>query len=162
MGEGSLVARSVRLSAEEAWEVLGAAHIGVLTSLRGDGMPISLPVWFVALDRRIYVSGPARTKKFARIRRDRRVSFLVETGTRWAELTGVHLTGTAALMTDPAVLERVASALDDKYAAFRTPRLAMPEATRAHYVTETATIEITPDERVLSWDNSRLVGEKSG
>ena len=44
------------------------AHTGVLTSLRRDGAPVSLPVWFVALDRRIYVSGPARTKKFARIR----------------------------------------------------------------------------------------------
>ncbi len=59
------------------------------------GAPISLPVWFVALDRRIYVAGPAHTKKFARIRNDPRVAFVVESGTHWAELVGVHLTGRA-------------------------------------------------------------------
>lgn len=150
------MARSVRLTADEAWEVLAHAHTGVLTSLRSDGVPVALPVWFVALDRRIYVAGPAHTKKFSRIRRDPRVSFLVESGTRWAELVGVHLTGRAAVVEDEALLERVGAALSEKYARYRTPREEMPEATRARYEIERATIEIEPDDRVLSWDNARL------
>jgi PPOX class probable F420-dependent enzyme len=150
------VARSVRLSTDEAWQVIGHAHTAVLTSLRGDGMPIALPVWFVALDRRVYVAGAAHTKKFSRIRRDPRVSFLVEAGTQWAELVGVHLTGTAAVVTDADVIERVKQAFDEKYARFRIPREAMPLATRAHYETAMTTIEIRPDERILSWDNARL------
>jgi hypothetical protein len=32
----------------------------------------------------------------------------------------------------------------------------MAAATRAHYGGTLATIEITPDERVLTWDNARL------
>lgn len=155
------MATSVRLSADEAWQVIGRAHAGVLTSLRRDGVPIALPVWFVALDRRIYVSGPAHTKKFARIRRDPRVSFLVEAGTRWADLVGVHVTGTAEVVADAPLLARVAAALDAKYAGFRTPRAEMPGATRAQYETATATIEIRPDERVLSWDNARLFGDEA-
>ena len=91
------MARSVRMNGDEAWAVLENAHTGVLTSLRADGWPISLPVWFVALDRRIYVAGPAHTKKFARIRNDPRVSFVVESGTQWAELVGVQLTGRAGV-----------------------------------------------------------------
>ncbi len=150
------MARSVRLSPDEAWAVLEAAHTGILTSLRRDGMPITLPVWFVVLDRRVYVSGPGRTKKVARIGRDPRVSFLVESGERWAALRGVHLTGRARIVTEPDLLARVAEALDGKYAAFRTSRREMPEATRAHYEVAPATIEIEPDERVLSWDNARL------
>ena len=35
-------------------------------------------------------------------------------------------------------------------------RADMPEATRAHYAVETAIIEIVPDARILSWNNSRL------
>ncbi len=58
------MARSVRMNNDEAWAVLESAHTGVLTSLRADGWPISLPVWFGALDRRIYVAGQAHTKKF--------------------------------------------------------------------------------------------------
>ena len=32
----------------------------------------------------------------------------------------------------------------------------MPDATRAHYETAVTTIEIVPDDRILSWDNARL------
>ena len=103
------MARGIRLSADEAWQTLEHAHTGILTTLRGDGVPISLPVWFVVLDRKIYVSGPTHTKKFARVRRDPRVSFLVESGRRWVDLVGVHLTGTARIVDDPKLLERVAA-----------------------------------------------------
>jgi hypothetical protein len=138
------------------WAELAAAHTGIFTTLRADGVPITLPVWFVALDGRIFVGGPAHTKKIARVRHDARCSFLVESGLRWAELRAVHLTGTARLVTDPALVARVDAALDAKYSAFRTPIDEMPDATRGYYDTGTATIEITPDDRVLSWDNQRL------
>jgi PPOX class probable F420-dependent enzyme len=150
------VARGIRLSADEAWDTLERAHTGILTTLRRDGAPISLPVWFVVLDRMIYVSGPAHTKKFARVRRDPRVSFLVESGERWVDLIGVHLTGTAAIVDDARLLERVVEALDNKYDRFRMPRDQMPDATRAHYETAVATLAITPDDRILSWENARL------
>ena len=148
--------RSVRMTSAEAWDVLEHAHTGVLTSLRADGSPISLPVWFVVVDRRIYVAGPAHTKKFARMRNDPRVAFVVESGTRWAELVGVHVTGCARLLEAGEQLDRVMTALDAKYARFRTPRPEMPSSTRAHYEILTETIEIVPDERILSWDNARL------
>ena len=147
---------SVRLSADEAWAVVAASHTGIFTSLRRDGVPIALPLWFVALDRRIYVSGPATAKRVARVRRDPRVAFLVESGAHWAELRAVHLTGRARVVTEPELIARVADALDAKYGAFRTRRSAMPPATRAHYEVELATIELTPDARILSWDNARL------
>ena len=150
------MARSIRLDVDDAWAALARAHTGILTTLRGDGAPIALPVWFVVLDRRVYVSGPARTKKFARIARDPRVSFLVESGERWVDLLGVHLTGTARVVDDPALASRVAAALDAKYHTFRTPRDSMPEPTRAHYETVTTTIEIVPDDRILSWENARM------
>ena len=147
---------SVRPSLDEAWVVLEASHTGMFTSLRRDGTPITLPIWFVALDRRIYVSGPSTAKRVARVRRDPRVSFLVESGKRWAKLRAVHLTGRARVVTEPDLLARVTAALDAKYAPFRTQRTAMPGATRAHYEVALATIEITPDEHILSWDNARL------
>ena len=153
------MARSIRLSSAEAWQVIEGSHTGILTTLRRDGMPISLPVWFAALDRRVYVSGPARTKKFARLRHDDRVAFLVETGTAWAKLVGVHLTGTAREVHDPALLARVHDALDAKYSAFRSDRAVMPARTAEYYETPTITIEIEPHERILTWDNARLFAE---
>lgn len=148
--------KSLRLSREEAWKVIADAHTGIFTSVKRDGTPVALPVWFAAFDQRIYVGGPSHRKKFARVRHNPRVSFLVESGTYWKELLGVHVTGEARVVTDPDVLERVSAALSAKYDAFRSPRPTMPDNTRAAYETEHTTIEIVPDDRILSWDNSRI------
>ena len=147
---------SLRLSPEEAWAFLEKGHTGILTSLRRDGWPISLPVWYAVLDRRIYVSGPARTKKFGRMKRDPRVGFLVETGLRWKELSAVHVTGRARIVSDPALIERVQKAMDAKYAAFRTDRTKMPSATAQHYQQGSTTVCIEPEGKLLTWDNARL------
>ena len=131
---------SIRLSADETWEVLTAAHTGIFTTLRRDGMPIALPVWFVAIDRTICLAAPSRTKKLARLRHDPRASFLVESGERWVELQAVHLTGTVRLLDpaiDRALIERIDDGLDVKYGAFRGPQAAMPEKTQEYYAART-------------------------
>lgn len=146
---------SVRLSEAEAWDVLATSHTGIFTTLRRDGMPIALPVWFVALDRTVCLAAPSRTKKVARLRNDPRASFLVESGERWAELQAVHLTGTVEVIDDDAEKARIDAALEEKYAPFRTERTAMPEATQAHYAGRTF-FRLVPDARIVSWDNRRL------
>ena len=45
----------IRLTPEEAWDFIEQAHTGIFGTLRSDGMPIMLPIWFVVIDRKIYV-----------------------------------------------------------------------------------------------------------
>ena len=127
-----------------------------VVTLRRDGLPIALPMWFVALERRIFVRTLLGSKKVARIERDPRVAFLVEEGERWAELRAVHFTGRASRVADRDLAARVEAAMERKYAAFRTARAAMPDATREHYERPYVHLAIDVDERFLSWDNRRL------
>lgn len=145
----------VSLSDDEVWAYLEAAHTGILTTLRADGVPIALPVWFVALDRLVFVGTPPRSKKVARIRHDRRASFLVEDGEHWADLRAVHLTGVVDVVDDEALERRVGDALDAKYERFRTPDSSLPAAARERYRSRTV-LRFTPDARVLSWHNRKL------
>jgi PPOX class probable F420-dependent enzyme len=151
----------VRLSEDQAWREIAAAHTGVLTTLRADGTPVALPVWFVARERTIYVSTPPRAKKVARVRNDPRASFLVESGARWAELRAVHVNGAIDVVDDPATITAVTAELDAKYAAFRTATAALPAATRAHYAGRTI-LRFVPSGRILSWDNARLELREGG
>ena len=146
---------SVRLTEDEAWAVLATAHTGILTSLRKDGSPISLPVWFAVDGRTILVTGPRRGKKFVRVRNDPRVSFLVESGEAWKELCAVHVSGRAELVDTPD-WEHVDRLLAAKYEGFITPREQMPEKTREHYDVGRLLMRIVPEGRLLTWDNSRL------
>jgi nitroimidazol reductase NimA-like FMN-containing flavoprotein (pyridoxamine 5'-phosphate oxidase superfamily) len=148
---------SIRLSRAEAWDEIAGAHTGILTSMKGDGTPITLPMWFVALDERIYVSAPARTKKITRLRRNPRCCFLVESGTYWRELKAVLLTGNAHEVTDDDTKRRVRVALDAKYDRYRTKHSNMPDETRSVYEPPgRVTFELVPDERILTWDNARV------
>ena len=148
-----LRAVSIRLSDDEAWAVIEKSHTGIVTTLRADGSPIALPIWFVALDRTIYLRTPQKAKKVARVRRDPRASFLVESGDRWADLCAVHLGGRLELVDDETTMGAIQRALDDKYAAFRTDRSAMPDATREHYA-QWCFLRFVPEGRALTWDNS--------
>jgi PPOX class probable F420-dependent enzyme len=147
---------SVRLSEDEIWAFLEQGHTGILTTLRRDGCPIALPVWYAVLDRAVYVRGPAHTKKWKRIERDPRVSFLVEEGLAWRELQAVQLNGRAVFVEDEETLRRVGERLDEKYAGYRTQRKAMPEGTRKHYGSGSRTVQIEPEGRILNWNNARL------
>lgn len=147
---------SVRMTDDEAWEMLERSLVGILTTLRRDGRPVALPIWFVVLDRRIYVT--TRGKKVARARRDPRAAFLVEAGERWADLRAVHVDCRAAVIDPPDELaDRIRAAMDEKYRVYRTAAKEMPSATRDHYRTaKGAVIELVPNGKVLSWDNRNL------
>jgi nitroimidazol reductase NimA-like FMN-containing flavoprotein (pyridoxamine 5'-phosphate oxidase superfamily) len=147
----------IRLTPEEAWEFIGQSHTGIFGTLRSDGMPIMLPIWFVVIDRKIYVRTSTDSKKAKRARRDARASFLVERGERWAELQAVHMVGQTTevdVASDRGV--EAEEKFSAKYAAFRTDNSQMSPTTRSRYAAQRVFLEFEPDERVLSWDNRRL------
>jgi len=150
----------IRLSPDEAWDVIGQSHTGILTTLRADGSPVTLPTWFVVLDRTICLFTPSGTKKLLRIRRDPRASFLVESGERWAELCAVHLSGVVEIVDDESTKARITQALDEKYAAFRSTN-QMSQATTDYYANRTF-LRLVPGPRLLTWDNSRLSAAEPG
>jgi nitroimidazol reductase NimA-like FMN-containing flavoprotein (pyridoxamine 5'-phosphate oxidase superfamily) len=121
---------TIRLTSDEAWEAVGAAHTGILTTLRRDGMPIALPVWFVVDDRSIALMTPAGTKKIARIRHDPRASFLVESGEQYTELRGIHLTGRVELVEDAATISLIEARSMPSTRHFDRPLPACPRRLR--------------------------------
>lgn len=147
---------SIRLSEDEVWEFVEQSHTGILTTLRSDGHPIPLPVWFAVLEDGICIRTPAKTKKVRRVRRDTHASFLVEQGERWEELKAALLVGRVERIQDADREGRVAEALADKYKDARPDLGRLPERTRDHYSSKTATLVFVAEEAPISWDNSRL------
>ncbi len=158
MAEGAegRVKPTVRMSPDECWEMLETSVNGILTTLRSNGQPVALPVWYVVLDEKIYLV--TRGKKVVRVANDQRCSFLVESGERWAELRAVHVECVGKVI-DPSdeLARRVGAALDEKYSPYRTARDEMPATTRDYYQKNlNSMVELTPVGRMLNWDNSKL------
>jgi PPOX class probable F420-dependent enzyme len=140
----------------ELWQFLEGSHTGILTTLRSDGWPVALPVWFITHDHRIYVQTPARTRKVAHVRRDPRVCFTAEAGVAWAELRAVVLTGHAEILPEGEERDLAVSGISEKYRGFGVPAAEVPAVTIRHYDTLAAVIRVDPEERRVNWDNRKL------
>jgi PPOX class probable F420-dependent enzyme len=141
---------------DEAWEMITAASTGVLTTLRGDGRPVALPVWFVVIDRCVYLRTAARSHKARRVDHDPRVHFLVEAGDAWAELRAVAFAGIAEVVADDAIKEAVTDARAAKYRDRQPVRARLPAATVAHYAAPEVIIRVVPNGEWTTWDNRKI------
>jgi nitroimidazol reductase NimA-like FMN-containing flavoprotein (pyridoxamine 5'-phosphate oxidase superfamily) len=144
---------SIKLNDEEAWAFLRAGHTGILSTLRADGYPVALPIWFVVENETIYTRTPVTASKIKRIRRDSRGSFLVEHGLHWRELQAVVVPVDARVVDDQDLSEQIFEKLDTKYEEYRSAN--QPDTVKRHYA-ENFAIAMRPTGPFVTWDNTRL------
>ena len=154
----------INLDEDQQWAFLAEGHEGAFTTLRSDGWPVSLPVWYVVKDRTVYLRTQPSAKKVARLQNDPRSSFLVSSGLRWAELKAVVLTcrAVAVAVEDERVRSEVLALFDEKYDAFRTAKAEMPSSSQARYKGEPVILRLDVVDTTLSWDNSQLRAKPPG
>lgn len=154
---------SIRLTGDDLWDALEAAHTAIFCTLTISGDPVMLPTWFVVNDRRIYMRTRANAAKVRRLQRNPRCSFLVEGGLRWSELRAISVCGTSRRIdtADPCFAEVIAQ-LDAKYVEFKTPLEDMPASAQRVYSAPIVLVEFEPDDQFITWDNRRLVYPRPG
>ena len=148
---------SVRLTEDEAWEMLSRAHTGIITTLRRDGWPVSLPMWFSVVDRKIYMRTLAASKKALRIKRDERACFMVESGEAWKDLAAVVMPVRASLIDpDGDEAKRALAEIAVKYQGFGPAEKQVPDATRKHYGAANVMIRLDPAGDLITWNNTKI------
>ncbi|MGF1598875.1 MAG: pyridoxamine 5'-phosphate oxidase family protein [Acidimicrobiales bacterium] len=147
------------MTEDEIWSFVRNGHTGIFTTLRRDGVPIAMPMWYCCLGRDVYMQ--TRGRKLQRIRNEPRCSFLVETGDRWAELVAVHLTGRAEHVAPDGDLQAAfAAEMDRKYRAYRGDGRdpEMPAQAAEYYAAQMqGLVRFVADGRILNWDNSKMM-----
>lgn len=146
---------TVRMTPQERDAFLEAAYTGILTTLRRDGSPVSLPMWYVVIDRDIHIRTRASARKVARIAHDGRASFVVDSGAAWVDLRSVSISGELMQVVGDAAIA-VDDALSAKYRDLGVPD-QVPAKTTEHYADASAYFRLVPVQRELTWDNSKLV-----
>lgn len=101
-------------SEQEAF--LSSAHTAMLTTLRRDGCPVTLPVWFAWADGCMFVGTPEGSAKMRRIHRDDRCCVLVESGCAWTDLAAVEFAARTVPLAPGAPADAAKKLLDEKYA----------------------------------------------
>ncbi|MDP6281561.1 MAG: pyridoxamine 5'-phosphate oxidase family protein [Acidimicrobiales bacterium] len=118
-----------------------------------DGSPHLSTLWFAILDGRLAFETYTSSQKIVNLRRDPRITVLLEDGVEYNRLRGVMIKGIATLVDDGDGLHRIARAIVARNQPDLDPGLLDAAATQLALKRTGVVVE---PERVISWDHTRL------
>ncbi|MDH3259449.1 MAG: pyridoxamine 5'-phosphate oxidase family protein [Acidimicrobiia bacterium] len=152
--------KDVSMTIEEARAFLEAGRNLQVATLGSDGYPHLTTVWYVIAEDRITFRSFSRSQRIVNLRRDPRLTVLVEEGNSYDTLRGVMVKGRARLIDDrPTVLEtygRIAA----KYEGGGGSAALDPETLEllfGRYAGKNTAVMVELEE-VVSWDHRKLRG----
>lgn len=144
----------IRMTSEEIDEFLAGRHTMNVASIGRDGRPHLVAMWYGFLDGAPAFWTYERSQKIVNLRRDPRVTCLVEAGETYDQLQGVELVGTGTIVEDHDQLMAVGRSVFERYTGPYTDEMA-PFLEQTGRKRVAVRIDI---ERVVSWDHRKLGG----
>ena len=123
---------------------LATKQIALLATVRADGAPLAMPMWFLHDAATLTMISVEGTQKVRNLRRDPRVCVVAEAGGGGEDIRGVTVLGRAEFLADGPERRALAERFHEKY-----PRLASLWGSRAMPANRVM-FRIVP-ERVKSW-----------
>ncbi|MBF6173710.1 pyridoxamine 5'-phosphate oxidase family protein [Nocardia blacklockiae] len=140
------------MSDAEIAEFLEHSRIITLATLGKSGLPHLTAMWYGLVDGAIWFETKAKSQKAVNIRRDPRVTVLVEAGDTYDQLRGVSIEGRAEIVDDAEALFRVGVSVWERYTGPYSEEVRpMVEA----MLNKRVAIRVVP-ERTRSWDHRKL------
>lgn len=145
----------IRMSEDERRSFVEQQHTLIVGTNGSSGHPHLVPMWFAELDGRIVFWTYGTAQKAVNLRRDARMSCLVESGESYEQLRGVFMEGTATVSDDPELVSRVGEAIAERYAGGQLDDAGREAVRRSAAKRVAVTFECS---RVVSWDHGKLGG----
>jgi PPOX class probable F420-dependent enzyme len=140
------------MSPAEVAAFLAAERRAQVATINADGTPHLVPLSYVVLDGRLTFWTDPRSQKVVNLRRDPRMTCLVEAGAEFAEFRAVQLTGRAELSGDRESSRRVGLALFERA---RGPLNDELRAAVEGLVDDRVGVTLQA-ERLVTWDHRKL------
>jgi len=105
----------VAMSTEEISQFLTEQRIATLATIAPSGQPHLVAMWYAVIDGVLWFETKAKSQKAVNIRRDGRVTVMIETGHTYDTLRGVALEGHAEIVDDPDALWAVGVSVWERY-----------------------------------------------
>jgi PPOX class probable F420-dependent enzyme len=145
----------IALTEDERAEFLAASRTLSLATVGVDGWPHLSAMWYVVRAGDVWFTSYAKAQKVVNLRRDPRVTVMVEAGEAYTELRGLTIEGHADVHDDPELAAAVMQEVACKYQGL--PAAAeIPHSVRA-MARKRAAVQVVPA-RVASWDHAKLGG----
>jgi PPOX class probable F420-dependent enzyme len=140
------------LTDDELQELLAGSRTMTMATVGADGQPHLVAMWFALIDGDVCFETKTKSQKAVNLRRDPRITCLVEDGTTYEDLRGAAIEGTAEVTDDPELLWRIGVNIWERYYGPYTDDLEpMVEA----MLNKRVSVRVKAD-RIRSWDHRKL------
>jgi PPOX class probable F420-dependent enzyme len=144
----------IKMSDEEIDEFLHGRHTMSVATMNHDGSIHVVAMWYGFLpDGSVAFETKAKSQKVQNLKRDTRLTCMVEGGVKYEELRGVELAGNGELIDDYDTLFALAVDLTERYygVTYSDDMKPMVET----MMNKRVVVKINPT-RVVSWDHAKL------
>ena len=142
----------IRMSPDEVEKYLDEERTVTMCSMHPDGTIHAVAMWYAFLNGTISVETKAKSQKVQNLRRDPRLTFLVEAGDTYDQLRGVELVGKARIVEDPDQIWDFGVSMWERYIGpYSEDQRAGVETMMKNRLLVTIDIDKT-----VSWDHRKL------
>ena len=142
----------ITMSDEEIATYLERQRSATVATIGPTGLPHLVAMWYAVVDGQVWFETKARSQKAVNLRRDPRMTFLVEDGHTYDVLRGVSLEGTAVISEDPDDLWKVGVSVWERY---NGPYTDDVKPLVEFMLQKRVAVRLDVD-RVRSWDHRKL------
>ena len=142
----------IRMTDEEIYAFLAERHILQVATIDHDGYPHLVAMWYVLVNNEIAFWTYARSQKVVNLRRDPRLTCMVEEGEHYNELRGVQIKGRAVIHDDYESVLRLGELIWVRYSG---PLNESTQPMVKAQATKRVAIFVKPVE-ITSWDHHKL------
>lgn len=147
----------IRMTEQEIARFLSQGRTLSVATINPDGAPHLVAMWYTLIDGKIAFWTYAKSRKAANLRRDPRLTCMLESGVAYEELRGVQIHGVATLIEDAEQVRAVGEAIfhrntsaDGKLTPAQLQIIAAQAPKRIVVIVEPTS--------VASWDHAKLGG----
>jgi PPOX class probable F420-dependent enzyme len=149
---GSNQRSQITMSDQEIADYLVRSRAATMATVSSTGSPHLVAMWYAVIDGEVWFETKSRSQKAVNLRRDPRITVMVEDGHTYDTLRGVSLEGTAEIVEDPDLLWQVGVSIWERYNGPYTDDLSPLVEFMLH-----KRVAVRVDtERVRSWDHRKL------
>lgn len=142
----------ITMTDDEVATFLVQQRTATMATLGKSGAPHLVAMWYAVIDGQVWFETKSRSQKAVNLRRDPRITCMVEEGETYDTLRGVSLEGTGVIVEDPDALWEVGVSVWERYNGPYTEEVRPLVEFMLH---KRIAVRIDVD-RVRSWDHRKL------
>lgn len=143
---------TVAMSDDEVAAYVAAHRTAIMASNGPTGTPHVVAMWYALIDGVLWFETKARSQKAQNLRRDPRLTVLLEDGVTYDGLRGVSMEGRGIIVDDPDQLWQVGISVWERYTGPYTEEV---KPLVEFMLTKRIAVRFEVD-RVRSWDHGKL------